>query len=176
MKKVLGICGLFWSGKTLVWDYLSNQLSTQVFENSTILKDILEERWEQINRTSLIQLWDDLSEEFGKNVLVEMNLKKIETFWIIWWIRLMEQYVYLKEHSDFTLLFVDIEEDIRFERCQKRGLTGDAQTREVFDKLTIDDRSADLKELKTNTDYIIYNNASLDLLYSELDAFMETYK
>ncbi len=176
MKKIIGIAWKFWAGKSLVAEYLRDKLDLQVFEGSDVLKQEAKVRGiKEPTRENLIDIAEELQKKYGKQIIFEKLLETIDEKWIIPWIRLIEQAKYLRENSDFTLIYMDSSDDRVFERVLKRNKFWDPVNAEEFSRIWKRDWQSDLEKLKNYADLVIENNGSLEDLYKKLDIFIKDY-
>jgi dephospho-CoA kinase len=174
MKKVIGIIGTIASGKDAAADYLTEKFHLPVFQISQPLKDVCAERGIEPTRQNLIGLGTTLSKEMGEDFLAQLLLKKIEHEGIITGMRQLAQIAYLKKHAALTLIGIDAEPSIRFDRVKKRNKQGEATNLEEFIQQESQENSAPnvqrLFECLQLANYHIDNNGSLEELYQQLDA------
>lgn len=177
-KKIIGIIGGVGSGKDTVAEYISKKIGVQSFQISQPLKDIAKERNIEPSRENLIQIGSDLVKEKGAGFLAELCLEKISgNTGIITGIRVLEVIEYLRENSDFILLAVNAEPEVRFKRTINRGKLGEADTLEDFIKREEMENSPPnaqrLFECLKLVDYEIINDRDINSLQKEVDLFLE---
>lgn len=177
-KKIIGIIGPVGSGKDTVAEYISKKLNINSFQISQPLKDIAKEKSIEPTRENLIRIGSDLVKEKGPAYLAELCLEKISgNSGIITGIRVLEIIDYLRENSDFVLLSIDADVEIRFKRSAERGKLGEAETLEEFIKKEELENSPPnvqrLLECMKLADYSITNEDSLEDLFKEVDKFLK---
>ncbi|MDO8574207.1 MAG: hypothetical protein Q7R86_01105 [bacterium] len=88
----------------------------------------------------------------------------------------MAQIKYLKENSDFYLVAIAADAEVRFKRVKERGKAGDAKTLELFVRNEIEENSGSniqrVFECVKMADTMIINNSGLDNLSKDLDALL----
>ncbi len=172
---IIGLTGKNCAGKTEVCEYLKKRS----FEYQSLSNEIREEagrRRLEITREVLIELGNELREKHGPGVLAERILGKLETDhnYVIDSIRNPSEVDALKTRSDFTLLAVEADEDIRYERSRKRGRERAAETLQQFiaeeaRELDSDNpASQQLLATRQKADMVVTNNGTLEDLHRRL--------
>ncbi len=176
---IIGLTGKNCAGKTEVCEYLKKRS----FEYQSLSNEIREEagrRRLEITREVLIELGNELREKHGPGVLAERILGKLETDhnYVIDSIRNPSEVDALKTRSDFTLLAVEADEDIRYERSRKRGRERAAETLQQFiaeeaRELDSDNpASQQLLATRQKADMVVTNNGTLEDLHRRLDELL----
>lgn len=178
MKKIIGIIGPVGSGKDTVAEYISNKLGINSFQISQPLKDIAKEKNMEPTRENLIKIGSDLVKEKGPEYLAELCLKKISgDIGMITGVRVLEIIEYLRKNTDFILLSIDANPNLRFNRSTERGKSGEARTLEEFVENENRENSSPnvqrLFECMKLADYSIQNEDSLEDLFREVDEFLK---
>ena len=116
-KKIIGIIGTIGSGKDTVAEYISIKLKIPSFQISQPLRDIAKDNNIEPTRENLINIGSALIKENGPNFFAELVLDKIDSnIGIITGIRVLGVIDYLRENSNFVLLALQSDPQIRFER------------------------------------------------------------
>lgn len=173
---IIGLTGKNGAGKTEVCEYLKKRS----FEYHSLSDEIREEagrRRLEITREVLIEQGNELREKHGPGILAERILGKLETDhnYVIDSIRNPSEVDALRTRSDFTLLAVEADEGIRFERSRKRGREQAAETLQQF--IAEEERELDsdnpasqqLLATRQKADMVVTNNGSLEDLHRRLD-------
>lgn len=172
MKKIIWISGRLGCWKTLISEYLKEKLDLNIYENSDVLKKEAKIRWIEPIRENLIDIAQTLQDIYWQQVIVERLLDSIENSGIISGIRLYEQAKYLKENSDFLLIYIESSDEIVYDRIISRDRYWDPIDKNSFEKLLKKDWQWDLPKLKEYADYILENNWSTEELYKKIDIFI----
>lgn len=168
MKKIIWISWRLGCWKTIISEYLRDKLGLKIYENSDILKQEAKIRWVEIIRENLIDIAKEWQDLYWEQIIVEKLLNSIDWNWIISWIRLFEQAKYLRENSDFTLIYVDSSYEVVFDRILYRNRFWDPTNKDEFEKILKKDWNKDLENLKNNSDYVILNDWNLEELYDKI--------
>ncbi|HYC34316.1 MAG TPA: AAA family ATPase [Candidatus Paceibacterota bacterium] len=178
MKQILAIIGGVGSGKDVAAEYISQKLNIPAFQMSQPLKDMAKEQGIEPTRENLIDLGSKLARELGEGSLSKMILPKIETMGIISGIRIMGEINYLKNNADLTILSIEADSKIRFQRSLDRNKLGEAKTYEEFVQNEVNENSAPrvqrLFECMKLADYRIDNNGDIDEFYKKIDEFLHS--
>ncbi len=134
---VVGITGPFGSGKTSAAKFLESQGFTRI-TLSSFLEGKLKEEEKEITRKNLQDLGDEWRGEFGSSILAKKALefafeKEIDRL-VIDGIRNLGEIEELKNNSNFILLGVFADRDVRFARIRKMPRREEL-TRDLFDQL-----------------------------------------
>jgi dephospho-CoA kinase len=173
MKKIIWISGRLGCWKTIISEYLRDKYWLSIYENSDILRQEAKSRWIEPVRDKLIDIAQELQEKYWKQIIVERLLSNIDDSWIISGIRLFEQAKYLRENSDFLLIYIETTDDIVFDRIVSRDRYWDPVDKQDFERLLKKDWLWDLPKLKEYSDFVIENNWTLENLYKKIDIFIE---
>ncbi len=173
---ILGLTGKNGSGKTEVSEYLQKR----GFEYHSLSDEIREEirrRGQEINRERLIEVGNELRAKYGPAVLVERILQTMERsrHYVIDSIRNPSEIDLLKSRADFTLLALEADPAIRFDRCRKRGRENAASTLEQFIEEEARELSSDnpadqqLIATRQRADVVVNNDGTLEELHHRLE-------
>ncbi len=176
---IIGLTGKNGSGKTAVCDYLESR----GFECHSLSDEIREEirgRGREITRDALIEVGNEMREKSGPGVLAERILRNLESDrnYVIDSIRNPHEVEILRRRPDFTLLAIEADEAIRFERSRKRDRESAAQTLQQF--LAEESRELDsdnpasqqLNATRQKADLTVSNSGTLDELHRSLDELL----
>tara|TARA_Y100000310_G_scaffold218433_1_gene219718 strand:- start:68 stop:613 length:546 start_codon:yes stop_codon:yes gene_type:complete len=175
---ILGLTGKNASGKGAVAEYLKSKGYTYL-SLSDALRDQATKRNLEHTRDNLINLGNQLRQEFGSNYLAKKTLEKIsEGNFIIDSIRNPEEINELKTHKDFTLIAVDAPIELRFERMQSRARPGDATSVEQLKEHEAKENTSNKTSQQLNTciemaQHTINNQGTLEELHNKIDQLLE---
>ena len=173
-KEIIGIVGTIASGKDKAGDYISEKLNIPSFQISSPLKQICEQNGIEPTRDNLIKLGTKLASERGDGYLAEYILGQIETAGVITGMRQLGQIALLKSKANLTIVSIDADPSIRFERARENGKIGEAQSIEEFVAREAAENSPPnvqrLFQVIQLADFHIDNNASIEELYAKIDA------
>jgi dCMP deaminase len=176
---IIGLTGTNGSGKTVVSDYLKSR----GFEYHSLSDEIRHEirnRGVEITRDVLIEVGNELRAQSGPGVLADRILARLESGhnYVIDSIRNPYEVEVLRSRPDFSLLAVEADETVRFERSRERGRENAARTIEQFREEEARELDSDnpsgqqLNATRQMSDLTITNNGTLDELHRQLDRLL----
>jgi dCMP deaminase len=176
---IIGLTGKNGSGKTAVSDYLKSR-GFEYYSLSDEIRQEIGRRGLEITREVLIEVGNELREKFGPGVLAERILRNLENDqnYVIDSIRNPYEVDALKQRSDFTLLAVEADQTVRFERSRARARENAAQTLHQFIEEEERELNSDnpanqqLHATRQKADLVIANDGTLDELHRRLDRLL----
>lgn len=132
---IVGVTGFFCSGK----DTMAAVLGAKGFAHislSDMIREELRRRGREISVPAMTEVGNDLRRDFGPGVLARRALDKIDYSrnWTVTSIRHPAEVDMLRERPDFVMVFVDADQQVRFERSLNRARPGDPKTFADFQK------------------------------------------
>jgi dCMP deaminase len=167
---ILGIAGLYGSGKSAVVEYLASA-SFVPLSLSDVLREELAKRGNEETRDRMISLGNELRQSEGPGALARRLAPRItgDRNFVIDSIRHPAEVQALKDlRSNFRLLWIESEESTRLERIRVRARSGDpsdaAQLRsfEAREKGSNDSNAQQLDAVRQLADDVVRNDGSLD--------------
>jgi dCMP deaminase len=176
---IIGLTGKNGSGKTAVSEYLKSRGFTY-YSLSDAIRAEIQKRGQEITRDSLIRTGNELRTKFGPGILAEriLSLLDSEHNYVVDSIRNPSEVQVLRSRKDFTLLALDAEPKVRFERTLDRGRESAAQTFEQFSREESRELSSDdpanqqLLATINAADHAVANNGTIDDLHRTLDELL----
>jgi dCMP deaminase len=176
---IIGLTGKNGSGKTAVSEYLQSRGFTP-YSLSDEIRNEIGRRGREITRAALIEVGNELREKLGPGILAERILRNLERErnYVVDSIRNPYEVEVLRSRSDFTLLAVEADERIRFERSRQRGRESAAQTLQQFiaeEAQELDSSNPAGQQLhatRQKADLVVINNGTLEELHRQLDALL----
>jgi dCMP deaminase len=173
---IIGLTGKNGSGKTAVCDYLKSR-GFEYHSLSDAIRNEIRSRGVEITRDKLIEVGTELREKHGPGILAERVLAGLDNDhnYVIDSIRNPYEVDALKRRPDFTLLVLEADEKIRFERSRLRGRENAAQTFEQFMAEEVRElesgnpASQQLIATQQKADISISNNGTVEELHRRLD-------
>lgn len=168
---IIGLTGKNGAGKGEVANILKE--SGYIYHSlSDAIRDEITKQGNPITREKLIETGNFLRKKGGPSVLADKTLDKLdpEKNYIIDSIRNPAEVISLKRRSDFTLLCVEADEKVRFERIKSRNRENDPVTFQEFVKLekqelaSLDPDKQQLQKTIELADHQVKNDSSLDEL------------
>lgn len=173
VKEVIGIIGPIRAGKDMAGTYIADALDIPVFQISSPLKQICLEEGVEPTRENLIALGSKLAAEHGDGYLAEYILQNMPNKAVITGMRQLGQIAVLRESSALTLIALDADPGIRFDRTLRGGKLGEASSLEEFIARERAENSPPnaqrLFECMEMADYHLTNNGTPEELYRQLD-------
>jgi len=176
---IIGLTGKNGSGKTVVCEYLKSRSFVYRSLSDEIRKEI-QKSGREIDREILIETGNRLRKEFGPAVLAERILADLDDDqnYVIDSIRNTSEVGVLRKRSDFTLLGLEADPEIRFQRSRQRGRENAAQTFELFleeESPELDSTDPNRQQLNATlnmADQMVSNNGTLEELHRRLDQLL----
>ncbi|NLV31188.1 MAG: AAA family ATPase [Acidobacteria bacterium] len=173
---IIGLTGTNGSGKTVVSDYLRSR-GFEFHSLSDAIRDELRARGEEITRSRLIEVGNELREKHGAGVLAERILAVVESDhnYVIDSIRSPHEVEVLRGRPDFRLLALEADAPLRFERSRLRGRENAPETLERFLAEEARELGSDnpagqqLVATRKLADLVVTNNGTLEQLHRHLD-------
>lgn len=174
MKKVIGIIGPLGAGKDTAAEYIAKKLGIPLYQISDKLKELAQEVW--TTREWLIAFSRNISEQHGDGYLAqEIVTQAPEPIIVIAGMRQLWQIEYLQKNCDFTLIAVDADPAIRFERTIARQKAWDPTTLEQFVAIEQKEDGESVQKISacmTLANIRLSNEGTLDMLYTSLDSII----
>jgi dephospho-CoA kinase len=179
---VIGITGTDGAGKGVVVDYLVKEKGFAHYSARELLLDEIDKRGLDKSRANMRIVANDLREKYGNDFLVTVYLEKgkeeaAENI-VIESIRTTAEVETLKKNGG-TLLAIDADQRLRYERIKERGSEKDSVTFEEFasqEELEMNDPNPNgmqKREVMDMADCTIVNNGSRGELYRKLEEELE---
>lgn len=181
-KTVLGIAGEIASGKGTTTKHLVEKYGASQHRFSTMLRDVAQRMHLEENRENLQKISTIFRENFSDDLLSQVIYHDVEAdpaeIVVIDGVRRMSDIEYLKKLPGFCLVYIDTEMEKRFERLTHRGENTDDATKTLEEFKVDNEREAErkIKDLKTDADFVVDNNGSLEDLYSQIDVIISRCK
>jgi dCMP deaminase len=176
---IIGLTGKNGSGKTAVSDYLQSR-GFEYYSLSDEIRNEVRRRGEEITRNVLIKIGNELREKFGPGVLAERVMSCLENDrnYVVDSIRNPHEVEALRHRPDFTLLALEADETIRFDRSRRRGREGAAGTLQQFieeearELHSSNPASQQLQATRAMADLAVVNNGTMEQLHRALDELL----
>lgn len=175
----IGIAGLNGAGKTQAVQYLERRSFYPVSLSDVIRKELAADGIEP-ERAAMIERGRALRGEQGEAVLAERILADLpkDRHHVIDSIRHPAEVEALRAAGDFSLIWIDASEAIRFERMQQRARPGDPTTLAEFRdvegrELQASGPGQQLLRVKELADESVENNGSLEHFETELQNLIQ---
>ena len=167
---IIGVVGQIASGKGILVKYLTEKLGFTPFSLSSIVHEELEKKGgAKFTRQTLQDVGDKLRREYGDDVLAQriieaINEQKKDRI-VIEGIRNPGEIEFLKKNSNFILIGVKANRELRFKRVLSRGKEWDPKNYQDF--LKVDRRDLGVGQQKSGQqvgkclaycDYVLTNN------------------
>jgi dephospho-CoA kinase len=180
---IVGIAGTIGAGKGTVVEYLVEKKGFVHYSSSGLLKEMLKEKGEFIDRDAMAKLAREIrsKDPCGVPKLTYERFKKEHPE------NAILEALHTIGEADFIrsvggiIIGVDADIDIRYARIQKRGSEKDNVSYEKFkeqakreDDGTSDASGHNIRGVIDTADYLVVNNGSLAELHGQLEKILET--
>ena len=176
-KEVFGIIGTTAAGKDTAGDHISDVLSIPSYQTSTQLIQICIETGVEPTRDNLIELGTELSKKHGDGFLVETILETMPDRGVITGIRQLGQIAALQSMTNLTMISIDANPFLRFERAKRRGKLGEAKTLDEFVANEIAEnsppRTQRLFECMDLAEHQLINEGTIEELHARIDEIFQ---
>ena len=178
---VFGLSGEPGSGKDTVKEYLIERYNAESLGFSLVLKDILNRLSIPLERANYASLAEALRTSFGEAILASgLALDVARTakpMVAIDGIRKLAELEELRKIGNFRCIFVEADMRVRYERVKMRGMKADdaGKTFEAFVREHEHAADKDVRNLRSEADFVIENNGTLEELYKNLDEIMKNF-
>jgi len=179
---IIGITGTLGAGKGTVVDYLVKNKNFKHFSARGLLIEEIEKRGLENNRDSMVMVANDLRKKFGPGYIAEELFKRAcesNDSAVIESLRTVGEIEILRKKGSFTLLAINADPKIRYERISIRGSTTDNISFEKFladeqrEMESIDPNKQNLSECIKRADFVINNNGSMDELSEKIEKILQ---
>jgi len=176
---IIGLTGKNAAGKGEVAEYLKKR-GFEYHSLSDELREEVRSQGREITRAVLVETGNELRAKFGRGVLAERVLERLEQDrnYVIDSIRNPAEVEALRRRKDFVLMAVEADQALRFERGRARGREGAAQTHQEFareEERELESRDPASQQLRLTqelADVTVTNNGALEDLHRELDVLL----
>jgi dephospho-CoA kinase len=177
-KIIIGLVGDLAAGKGTFCSYVQEKHGAHTYRFSNILRDLLTRLYLPLNRTNLQDISTLLRERFSQDILSKVIAEDVNhdsgSLIAIDGIRRPSDITYLKEHPGFHLVYITADQKLRWERMVTRNEnTGDAaKTLEEFAKDEQAEADKLIKDLGSQAEFKITNNAGFPEFYNEIERIL----
>lgn len=173
----IGLTGTNAAGKTSLLEFLI-QKGFSTCSLSDILREELTNRKLPITRANLIQIGNELRNQYGAGVLAERIIQHINAEkLVIDSIRNPSEIKVLRKLKNFFLLAIDAPIEIRFQRALLRQRDESANDLESFRQIELiessrDPNSQNIPACMSQADFKINNDSTKENLYRQLETIL----
>lgn len=178
---IIGITGTIGAGKGTVVEYLIDKKGFKHFSARAFLVEEIEKRGLENNRDNMVLVANDLREKNSPSFVADELFKRaLESGnnCVIESLRTSGEIESLKSKGNFTLLAIDADPKIRYERIIGRSSSTDNISFEKFladeqrEMESTDPNKQNLSKCIGMADFVINNNGTLEELTSKLEEIM----
>jgi len=179
MKKIIiGLVGETGSGKDTVAEYLKENYGATLMRFADPIKETLSIYFDKLSKEDQQWLYLVFKERFGEDILCRAMKKRIEEeknhLIVVNGLRMPCDYDFIREFSGAKILYVTIDQKLRWKRVLNRNEKSDDNISfEKFQELDQKPTEIHIKEIGEKADKTIYNEKGLDYLFSQVDDFMQ---
>lgn len=178
MKKIIiGLVGETGSGKDTVAEYLEKEYGAKLMRFADPIKDTLSIYFDKLSKEDQQWLYLVFKARFGEDILSRAMAKRVEDskdeLIIINGVRMPSDYDFVKNYEGAQVLYVTIDQKIRWERIANRGEKSDDKISfEKFQELDRQETEKYIPEIGAKADKTIRNEKDLNYLLTEVDNYM----
>lgn len=182
---IIGITGTLGAGKGTIVEYLTNNKGFKHFSARAFLIEEIEKRGLENNRDSMVLVANDLREKNSPSFVADELFKRaLESGnnCVVESLRTSGEIESLRKKGNFTLLAVDADPKVRYERIIKRSSSTDNVSFEKFladeqrEMESTDPNKQNLKKCIEIADFVINNDGTLEELNSKLEEILKIIK
>ena len=180
---IIGITGTLGAGKGTIVEYLIQNKGFKHFSARAFLLEEMEKRGLENNRDNMVLVGNDLREKNNSPSFIADELFKralgSNQNCVIESLRTVGEIESLKSKGNFTLLAVDANPKVRYERVIKRSGSTDDISFEKFladeerEMESTDPNKQNLKKCIEMADFVIENNGTIEELNSKLEEILK---
>jgi dephospho-CoA kinase len=179
--RIIGITGTIGSGKGEVVEYLKQKEFVHFSARAFILEEV-RKRGLEPTRAHVFVVANDLRRMHGASYIIQSLYKKAvegELDSVIESIRAVGELDFLRAQKNFTLIAVDADPKIRYERTVKRGSELDHVTFEKFmenernEMKSVNPHELDIDICMKRADVTLMNNGTKEELYKEVEKVLQ---
>lgn len=178
--KILGFTGLPCSGKDAACEHVMKKCGYKFLSCGDVVRNFAKTVRGIPNPTREDQqaIGYEMRKKEGETWLLKRLVENLpDGNYVISGVRGMHERKFLKEKfgSDFALVGLISSEQTRFERCVKRGRSGDATTLEGFSEMDVKDLRLGDGDSTVLSDYFIINEGTLDDFHGDIDKVVQAF-
>jgi len=179
---IIGIVGSIASGKDTVADYLVRK-GFKAISLSDILRGVMREEDIEVTIPNMTEFGNNLRATKGHSFLAERASEQIQDGEdvIVTSLRQVGEVEFFQKRSDFTLIKLDAEKELRLQRLLDRNRPGDVKNMAELDE--IEAKQADGKNGGMNmnrcyelADVELANDGTFEELYHKVDELIESIR
>lgn len=174
--KVIGIVGLIGAGKDTAAYYIAEKYGYHIISFRDLVKEVTEKEGLEPNRENLQMTGKKYREKYGKEYFSKLAVEKTRSFEksILKEMRTKEDVELPKKvfGKSMTVINVEADKKISFERLKKRARLGDPKNMEEFEKQGKKEVDLGYTNAIDFADITIKNNGTFDDLYKKIDKVM----
>lgn len=176
-KTIIGLLGETGSGKDTVAEYLQEEYGAKLMRFADPMKETLSIYFDKLSKADQSWLYLVFKERFGEDVLSRAMAKRVEdeksSLIVINGLRMPSDYDFVKKYPDSYVLYITLDQKIRWERVASRGeKTDDKISFEKFQELDRQETEIHISEVGAKADKKINNDKDLNYLLGEVDKYM----
>ncbi len=175
-KTIIGLVGETGAGKDTVAEYLREDYGAKLVRFADPIKETLSIYFDKLSKADQSWLYLVFRARFGDDILARAMRKRVDEtsgLVVINGLRMPTDYDFVKSYPDAKVLYVTIDQKIRWERVAGRAEKSDDQiTFEKFQALDNQETEKHIPAIGKKADFTINNDQDLNYLLSETDRFM----
>ena len=182
---IIGITGTIGAGKGTIVEYLISNKRFKHYSARDFISEEVNRRGLKINRDSLTSVANDLRAKHSPQYVIEQlfyQALKEGGNAVIESVRTPGEIAFLREQPDFYLFAVDAGPELRFQRIKERASATDHINFETFlsnekrEMSTADPNKQNLGKCIEMSDFVFYNDGSMDELFTRVEEVLAEIK
>ncbi len=177
-KIIIGLTGKMASGKGAIAEFGKEKYEAEIFQFSTVFREVLKRLHLEINRTNMSGLSTILREKFGQDLIAKVVAEDVRkansSLIIVDGIRRIADIKYLEKIPGFKLVRVVTDPKIRYNRLVERNQNlGD--NKKTFEDFLADEQletEQTIGEIMHKSDLEINNNGNFDTLHEQINSLI----
>lgn len=181
-KIIIGLVGQISSGKGTVAKYIEEKYGAKIYRFSTILRDVLNRLYLEINRANMQDISTLLRKKFGEDllskVITEDVKKESNNLIVVDGIRRLADIKYLQDFENFYLIRIVASQENRYKCLIQRQENSD-DNKKTYEQFLVEQNNeadAEIPLVMNQAKIEINNDAGFEELYKQIDEILNKLK
>lgn len=181
-KIIIGLVGQISSGKGTVAKYIEEKYGAKTYRFSTMLRDVLNRLYLDINRANMQDISTLLRQKFGEDlmakVITEDVKKESNNLIIVDGVRRLADIKYLQNLEGFYLTKIVASQENRYKRLTQRQENSD-DNKKTYEQFLVEQNNeadAEIPLVMAQAKIEINNDADFEKLYIQIDDIINKLK
>lgn len=181
-KLIIGFVGKISSGKGMATEYLMTKYGAHTYRFSTMLRDLLNRLYLEINRENLQSMSKCMRNTFGNDIMAKVMFNDVKAdsgnLIVIDGIRRPDDIIYLRELPEFKIVRVEVDPEVRYQRLVNRTENADDR-KKTYEQFLIDEQGEpelEIPKVMEEANFSINNNGTEEELHRQINELIEKLK